>query len=446
MLRAALLLVALASPALGQTARVISGEHDDFTRLVVELPAADGWTVGRTAMGYAFATAADTPPAYDLSTVWERIPRTRLQGLRADPDSGALLLTVACACHVFPFEYRPGVIVLDIKDGPAPAGSVFETAFAALPEVDPLAPGFQPSGYDWIDLARTAPDAGESDPVTLPLATGSVSLDPLRDELLEQISRGATEGVVDMELPGRPADVPAHDGGDLPWARIRIGELPGLAIRDPDAKEGTLPPDGLTCAPDDVLALAEWGADRPALELLVEARADLYGEFDALDVKAVLRAVRLHLYLGFGAEAGQYADLLTGETLSGEEEAALNLYRSMARLIDGETDPETPFATMLGCDGPAAFWAALAHDQLPAQLSGAAAASSPQPWPRPCGQVPCLPGRVGRPRHSRRGGARSPYSARRGGEAGRQRRHAGGQARRSARSRRNGPGRGRSKP
>lgn len=362
MTRVLFLLAVLAAPAFGQTARVISGEHADFTRLVVELPEPRDWTVGRTSMGYAFGTGASSQPAYDLSRVWERIPKTRLQALRADPDSGALLLTLACPCHVFPFEYRPGVIVLDIKDGPAPTGSVFETAFAAL-AADPLPPAEGPAGYDWIDLAMTGPATRSADP-PLPLATGSISLDPLRDELLEQISRGAAEGVVDMELPAKPSEVPAQDGRDLPWARIGIGDLPGIAIHDPKA-DSTLSVEGDGCAPDAALALPEWGADRPALDLLVEARSGLYGEFDALDVEAALRAVRLHLYLGFGAEAAQYAALLTTETLTEEEGETLALYESMARLVEGELDPATPFATMLGCDGPAALWASLAHDQFP---------------------------------------------------------------------------------
>jgi hypothetical protein len=42
------------------------------------------------------------------------------------------------------------------------------------------------------------------------------------------------------------------------------------------------------------------------------------------------------------------------------------LYRSMARTMDGDTDPGTPFAQMLDCDGPAALWAALARDKLSA--------------------------------------------------------------------------------
>ena len=375
MIRAAILLAALALPAQGQTARVISGEHADFTRLVVELPGPGDWTVGRTSMGYAFATTSGDAPTYELSRVWDRIPRTRLQALRADPQSGALLLTLACLCHVFPFEYRPGMIVLDIKDGAAPPGSVFETAFDTAPDTAastgapsgnaPLAPTASPAGYNWIDMAIKAGDVGDTAQVTLPLATGTLSLDPLRDELLEQISRGAVEGVVDMQMPASAPDVPPHDGEDLPWTQIRIGELPGIAVRDPDAETGNLPGDGQTCAPDGVLALPEWGAGRPALDLLAEARSGLYGEFDTLDPAAALRAVQLHLYLGFGAEAAQYAALAMTEGVAKDQRDVLALYLSMARLVDGEVDPATPFAGMLGCMGPAALWAALAHDRFP---------------------------------------------------------------------------------
>ena len=48
MIRALLLFLFLASPGASETARILSGEHGDFTRLVIELPEATEWTVGRT--------------------------------------------------------------------------------------------------------------------------------------------------------------------------------------------------------------------------------------------------------------------------------------------------------------------------------------------------------------------------------------------------------------
>lgn len=353
MIRVLLLLLALASPARAEEARVMSGEHADFTRLVIELPEPGDWRVGRTAMGYAFATAGEAQPGYDLSDVWRRIPRSRLQALRVDPDTGALTLTLACLCHVLPFEYQPGMIVLDIRNGPAPEGSAFERPFA---DIVPAAGGPPlaevPLVYDWRAGLPIRPRAEPP----LPLVTDGVSLAPLRDALLVELSRGATEGLVDLQLPPGSEESMA---GVLPdGMRIGLGPLPGisLALGEPSAAPEE------NCLPDGDLALSEWAGDRSALELLVEARSGLYGEFDTLDHAAVLHAIRLHLALGFGAEARQYARLLP----AGTEGEALAPLLSMARLVDGDPDPGTPFAAMLDCDGASALWAALAHSSLPA--------------------------------------------------------------------------------
>lgn len=363
MIRTATLLVWLSAPAFAETARVYSGEHEDFTRLVVELPGAGDWTVGKTQMGYTFAARTDPQPVYDLSAVWDRIPRTRLQALLVDPDSGVLQLTLACQCHVFPFEYRPGVVVLDIKPGPAPTQSAFELPFdnskigavTSPPPTTMLA-----AEYDWLDQARN-PDPSASMVTDLPLHTSAVSLDPLRAELLEEISRAATRGVIDMVLPGKSPDVAAVNNGELPWTQIRIGAPPDSNISGIAAEAGNLMPDGGACAPDDVIALPDWGAGKLPHEILIEARTGLFGEFDVVDPDAVLRAVRMHLFLGFGAEAAQYASLLTGDDQPKEHDLLL----SLARLVDGGPDPHSPFLGMLACDGTAALWAALAHSELP---------------------------------------------------------------------------------
>lgn len=361
MIRFLALLLLLAGPAQADTARVYSGEHEDFTRLVVELSADQDWTVGRTPMGYGFATATVSQPIYDISGVWDRIPKSRLQGLRTDPETGALQLTLACACYVFPFEYQPGMIVLDIKPGPAPAGSAFELVFQppSTESSGPVVASGAPPVYDWLDSSRIE----SPDPVAagLPLPAGGVSLDPLRAELLKEISRGAAQGVVDMALPGKPSEVEPADDGTLPWTQIRIGPPDGVAIAaTAEGKDGRTP-DGQACVPDDELALADWGAGRAPLELLAEARSGLYGEFDMLDPKAALRAVRLHLYLGFGAEAAQYARLLS----DAKPDEDLTILKSLARLVEGDTDPQSPFLNMLACDGAAALWASLAQAEIP---------------------------------------------------------------------------------
>lgn len=361
MIRFLALFILLSGPALADTARVYSGEHANFTRLVVELSADQDWTLGRTPMGYGFARVSGSQPVFDISTVWDRIPKSRLQALRTDPETGALQLTLACACHVFPFEYQPGVIVLDIKPGPAPEGSTFEQIFQppTAESPGPIAASDTLPAYDWLDpLAESNPGSKTAE---IPLPTGGVSLDPLRAELLEEISRGAAQGVVDMALPGKPPEKEPVDRGTLPWSQIHIGPPEDAAIAaTAEGKDGRTP-EGQACITDDQLALAEWGAGLAPLDLLAEARSGLYGEFDLLDRTETLLAVRLHLYLGFGAEAAQYAKLLSG---AGQPEDLVILL-SLSRLVEGETDPQSPFLNMLACDGAAALWAALAQAEIP---------------------------------------------------------------------------------
>jgi hypothetical protein len=360
MIRLLCLLVALAGPATAETAGIMSGEHAGFTRLVVELPSATEWKVGRMPMGYGFATLAPVQPEYDLTRVWDRIPRSRLQALRVDPETGALLLTVGCDCHVLPFEYQPGIVVLDIRTGPPPAGSEFEDAltFAGEWQRRDRAPTLRPTGYDWLAASPSAGADTKTAVFPFPALAARSALDPLRDELLRQLSRGAADGVVDMALPGKTIGPEVEGMGDLSGALIRIGALPGLeidgALEQPEADD-----DG--CIADEAVNLSDWGGGRRPADLLAEARNGLFGEFDTPSRAALERAVRLHLYLGFGAEAAQYADLIPGA----DRDPMIMPLRSLARLVDGEPDPASPFASMIDCNGAAALWAALALPDMP---------------------------------------------------------------------------------
>lgn len=355
--------------AAAQVVRIVSGDHSSFTRLVLSFERAPDWLLGRIADGYALRLSGPQP-RYDLTDVFRRITRDRLAAVWADPDDGTLRLQVACACHALPFELRPGVLVIDIRDGPPPPGSSFETmpdgtiapALAARPQMRPR-PRREaaPIPFDWTAQLRPIPD----EPLVPPPPSRTLSQAALRDELLRGLSQGMAEGLIDpvSRLPSPPGSPPPQRA-----------PLPGnLRLGDPvDTRTGLSPQplvaaDGQSCPAESRLDIATWaGEGHPAAQLSTTL-SSLLGEFDRPDPLAVQRAVRLHLHFGFGAEARA---LLQAFPVTAPD---TRLWSSLGRLVDGESDPNGPFRGMAGCDGPAALWALLADPAMPPNLSRAPA-------------------------------------------------------------------------
>lgn len=380
------LFLVLAQAAFAQTVVVKSGDHPGFTRLVLELPVTTDWEMGRTDEGYELRLKIDGM-RFDLSRVFDAIQRGRLAAIWMDPGSGGLRLGVACACHAMPFEFRPGIIVVDLRDGPPPNGSSFELALDGMPAADLAArpqprPRSRPSfsvavdapeiglgpGYDWIAISKPAQAAN---PVLNPalnpaplLAPKPVIVDkrhdigPLKDALLRQLGRGAAQGIVQMAQPSlsaRNAGAPLPIG---PRASIHLGEAPGFEVATKHAPANLLIKDGAECIADDRLDLAKWGSDLPVSIQLADARANLIGEFDKPNRDAVILASKLLIHIGFGAEARQ----LLAQMPVDDPDAAL--WASMAALVDGASDAGGPFDGMVACETAAALWSVLALPHL----------------------------------------------------------------------------------
>jgi hypothetical protein len=217
----------LAVPALtfavfapGQTAaqelRVRSGEHEGFSRLVVEPPSGTGWTLGRAGAGYELRFD-DERLGFDLSRVYDMIPRDRLAAITAGSAAGSLALGLGCDCHAVAFQTAGGLVVVDLRDGPPPEDSEFEAALDAgedAPDasVDGAANASAGAGGEGDDGASPVPDLVRSLlmlPDTLPGA------DPDFAPLL----RAAPETLPSRPLPagppvGRPATKPEPAPGE----------------------------------------------------------------------------------------------------------------------------------------------------------------------------------------------------------------------------------------
>jgi hypothetical protein len=347
----------LAASVSAETIKVSSGEHADFSRLVLNVPTDSDWRLGRTQGGYELDLGrADT--RYDLSTVFDLIPRDRLAGIFADPATGNLHLTLRCACHAIPFSLDARTLVIDLRDGPPPDGSSFETSLDGA-AVTPLQgrgtarprPRQAPAvaGFAWLQI----PDLRLLPTPVIPPVLPEPQQAALKERLVEQLAEGAARGVVDLALPSARGPVtgslPLPDGSPL-----RVASAPGLQVGPMPREPATMQADGAACIDDDRLNIAAWGTTADVPGQLGRARAALVGEFDIPRNDAVAGQVRLYLFLGFGAETLA----LLAAMPPPEDDAAV--WRAMAALMDGDPVTGTAFDGMEGCDSAAALWAVLA--------------------------------------------------------------------------------------
>ena len=406
---------------------VQSGEHDGFTRLVFDFTAPVGWQLTRTDDGYRLAL--DRPDMrYDLTDVYRPIGRTRLVSVWADPENGALMLGIGCACHAFPFELRPDVLVIDLRDGPPPPGSSFEMTqdgqvmppIAARVDARPrsrpegqadtatVAAGPDEPGYDWLKLmmrGEAAADAAAQNDA--PPAIGEVTSNhhevaesghektlsgeiPLADDHGGHAVAGAQTDKMPEEIGDTPDDTHSalrdeilrqiSDGAargtvelapSLPATR---DSLPGMSGHDPlpQIRIGGMGIDpAAKDRPDNVLT-AE------GERCLPDAAVDLATWGSDAPVAEAMAERTAALYGEFdrvdraAAEAavkyllniGFGAEAMRLIEILPVEGPQTDLWKSLALVVDGDMAPSGPLAGMEVCDGAVALWAVLAQPDL----------------------------------------------------------------------------------
>ncbi len=366
-LRAVLLVLLLALPTLAgaRSVTVTSGEHDGFTRLALDFGEPVDWQMGRTTDGYVLRVNGARPD-YDLSAVFNPIGRDRISAIWVDEATGDLNLGIGCACFAMPFAFRPSIVVIDIKPGKPPKGSAFEAALdpaparagpKPAPAPRPVAADTGPA-YDWVGARfadGTASPQPEAAPQALPLPAGE-GLDRLRETLIEEMSRGAAAGLIDLTLP---RDVTEGMVVGIPSVQVTQGDKPNYASHLGEASDVPVTAEGEACLPEETFAVGSWKlSDEPVAVQMSQVMSGLVGEFDKPDPEALKRAVRFDLYLGFGAEARA---LLRAFPI---EEADAGVWESMSFVVDGEEDTRGALRSQAACDTSGALWAALAIPDL----------------------------------------------------------------------------------
>ncbi|MBI6628921.1 hypothetical protein [Pontibaca salina] len=386
----ALFVLLLAFPVSAQTLAIRSGEHENFSRLVLTLPIGVEWSL--TQQGRTAALTLDLPQVhFGIADVFKRIPRSRLARVTQSSAGAPLEMFLACDCKLKSFTLSDRRLVIDIMDPRTPSAQapdihqpILEPTFrfpmtAAGGRAVSAAP-FMLNSRNRNRIPRpksSQPDSrlqsgSNADTPPLPPKTDLPRAASRRSEkrLLAQIDRAVDQGLLDFTGSSRDAPEPEALVPDLKPPR-ETPSKPGLSAqtsvdRDLADVRNTMEIAGYgsNCYPAEMLKLAEWGSEDPFADQIGTWRSELYHEFDILNRDAQIGLAKNYIYFGFGAEAAQVLKLKSHRQENTE------ILLEMSRILDGLDAVSTEsFLLHQGCSGASSLWAVLAASSLPPETN-----------------------------------------------------------------------------
>ncbi len=396
MIRAALFLLLMPQVLLAQTSvQVRSGEHDSFTRLVVRVDPESNWELTES-RGQIVLAFPDQVFDFETSGIFARIPKTRILAVetRLDEAASALIIKTACACAANVFAFGDNYLVIDVQNGGPLPEIDEETAKAAPPSAyEYWQPGMlQPApAQDGTDFFTSLPDLSRpqdiDEPVSMDMAEASPSeqneqrieiirpeqepdpamlarIEEAQDQLLQQLTRAADQGLIDFVPPIAEAPPPElieqsetveQTAQDSPLDPSLLRQLSARTAYDDAAEsdlvnivnEFAMP----QCLDNIEFEMANWSGDADFSKQVSELRSALYGEFDALAQDHALALARLYIVNGLGAEARVVlADLP-------EEADEFQILNDMATIVDGgKWSPTGRISQGANCGGDHELW------------------------------------------------------------------------------------------
>ncbi|MFK7881561.1 hypothetical protein [Roseobacter sp.] len=362
--------VAVASPI-----NVRSGDHDGFTRLVMQVPPSVRWEMS-SVPGRQYITFLGHEDGFDISRVFDIIPRNQLTNIVQYPSR--LELVLSCACDTKVFVESGNFLVVDVIDGPP------------LPEEnrvsDPSFVSLEPSSeFDFGELlwsgtespypSNLERDVLQEDTTDLDSAQNELISDleaavvaETRDRLLQGVAAAASRGLVEpsivqLNLPvTEEEETPEAEIFDssrqtLPDAQNELGNLRITNSRDIPIERDSLDlmSSGGVCPDSTAVQVTNWGDDRPFHEQVSSVRESLFSEVGRLNEIKALELARLYVFFGFGAEAKQVLRL--SETLTKSNPELMDL----ASIVDfGFAKNPRSVHRYADCDSELSLWAIMA--------------------------------------------------------------------------------------
>ncbi|WP_299728769.1 hypothetical protein [uncultured Tateyamaria sp.] len=391
MIRCILLLyLVVIGPAVAQQVTVRSGAHEDFARLVLNVPQRMTWSIEQDERGALLALDGHDD-GFDTSSVFDRIRRTFISDVSSDGSS--IRIDFACECSATVFNEGSSMIVVDVAEASTPQS----TDLAIRPPLDFV--GTRPLRFDGHQsetpinrqqTVRPFPN-GISErrsntqvraledllPVEQNSIPNAARLEQTRNKIARQIGSAATRGILspvgpEIDLLAAPAK-PQIDTGIFdssatfePDPSLARGTNTNLRITSSSDVQSSVDQEsfaslanGLSCIEPKRVAIQNWATDMDPSVQIADLRSQLYGEFDQLNQKIAVELAKTYLHFGFGAEARQTL-FLHEDVFTQHPELVI-----MADILEyGHSRDSDYLSGYMECDSEIALWAILATESI----------------------------------------------------------------------------------
>ncbi len=381
---------------------VQSGEHKNYTRLVIRILEGTVWQI--STQNFRAEVAIEDPNiVLDLENVFSKIPRSRILSLSQTAAGNPLEVRLNCDCAVVGFVLDSIWLVIDIKDKPNNTNTVEFNASHSIQfplrqsglqyrfstgrekkkdtiatKEDTVLGNEVKQDSSSLDLTNLSPESetriSETDNYVFEEPGANIpELSRLSDferRLIAQLDRAQDQGLtnnrhaimdnlVDHLPSSRNEDRSAEHSPQTTQlaAPLSNSNVQTSIDRDlGDVLKKSEDQEAPKCEGDSSLNLHSWAMNLPFDGQIGTLRSSLFGEFDSVDADASKRLAKMYLHFGFGAEARQV--LLLGDKFDDEASMLVDL----SYLVDNNVvSSKNRFFSQHACNSDASLWAILAN-------------------------------------------------------------------------------------
>jgi len=356
------------------TVQVRAGEHQDYTRLLLEIPEHNTWIF---TPGIVIGRLDIAGPAleFDLTQTFSRIPRTRVHDVRS--SANGLDIYIACACEIHVHETIPQFLMIDI------IGSTSDRTYAPLAaprppgRPDKLARAYGHPGGDpkqaGVRLAQALRGNNEDSTLTQVLSLNTISAAPSRAQPTNPTAPHDANMLQPAQIAQELGRVLAHSVSAGMLQPVTDGVIPIAGTHTPDKPRSSANPDlhlsigpnrpnqtsgqdGTTAPCPDLHTydLPSWDVPMSLPEVTARMH-QIFNASDNLQDLEILNLSKSFLYFGFGAEARMILSLRSHTDPAGK------ILTDISYIVDLSKSPEKDAVWALRNCGPmGSLWAFLA--------------------------------------------------------------------------------------